>query len=175
MADYDTDNPNKLKLDWTNLNTWLIDSKACSGAAKWVQDNISTLKKVKIDIKQKRTYNMDSSIYALEKFIEEKQFIWANWFLAEIMEESEYKSYATFALDQIPKEIDDKNEILIEAINEAQSCAKNAIDNNKPSAARKTIEYVIRVNALFNPYINTDDILVKILNHGISLIKNRKL
>lgn len=175
MADYDTDDPNKLKLDWTNLNTWLIDSKACSGAAKWVQDNISTLEKVKTDTElSAKPYNMDSSIYALEQFIKDKQFIWANWFIIEIMEESEYKDYAKFILEQIPKEADEKNEIILEAINEVQSCVKNSIDNNKPSAARKAVECVIRVNALCNPYIDTDTVLEKILTYGISLIKNRK-
>jgi hypothetical protein len=66
---YDTDDPNKLKLDWTNVNTWLTETNACSGSVIWVGEKIADLIKVKEKGEATRNYHMDSSIYALEQFI----------------------------------------------------------------------------------------------------------
>lgn len=175
MADYDPDDPNKTRLSWSNVNTWLDSLGVCSTAITWVKEKLPEFEKVKTDIQlSKGTYNMDSSIYVLEKFIEEKQFQWAEWFIVEILTDAENKLFTEFILEQIPKDIDEKNEILKEEINNTQSCAKNAIDNNKASAVKKTLEYVIRVNSLCNSYINTDNVYINILHYGIDLIKNRK-
>lgn len=172
---YDTDDPNKLQLSWSNVNTWLVDSHACSTAVEWVQSKITDLEKVKTDVEKTGTYNMDSSVYALEQFIVNKNFQWAEWFIVQIMLETEYKAYVTYAITQLPEKFDKKNLSLLEAVELAKSCAKNAMDNRKPSAARKAVEYVILSNALHNPTMNTDDVLVIILNYGVDLIKQRKL
>lgn len=91
------------------------------------------------------------------------------------MEDKEYKDYAKFAIKQIPEDADKNNELIVDAIAQAESCYKSSTDFNKPSASRKTVEFVVRVHALHNPTINTNDILVRILNYGVTLLKERKL
>lgn len=173
---YDTDDPSKLQLSWSTVNTWLDKIGVCSPAVNWVKERLPEFEKVKIDVeKTKGTYNMDSSIYVLEKFIEEKKHLWAQWFIVEIMTEKEYKSFVTYALEQIPKDIDKSNQDIEDTIYEAQRQANKAINDSKPSAAKRVIEPVVRINALHNPDMNTDDVFDKILRYGIDLIKQRNV
>lgn len=189
MTNYDIDNPNRMKLDWTNnLEEWL-SLASCGPATDWVKNKVPEFHRIKNEVEKTRHYNMDSEIYDLEQLIADGKYQWADWFIITILEESEYKDYAKFIMDQIPtntkllatsginksmEEIESINKLICQTISDAENCYKYAIENNKPSAVKKTIEYVIRVNALCNNVYNTDSILIKILNYGINLIKQRK-
>jgi hypothetical protein len=120
---------------------------------------------------------MDSSIYALEQFISNggKQLQWADWFIIQILLETEYKAYVTYAITQLPKKFDKTNPVLLEAVETAKDLAKDTMDNQKPSSAKRTVEWVVRANMLHTPEINTDNILTNIIKYGIQLLKNRKL
>lgn len=175
MAEYDIDDPNKIRLvGWENIDEWLVSTGACKSAVDWVyskrSDESVNLEKQRI---LEGKYVLDSVIPFLHDFITEKHYGWAEWFIIQIMEESEYKEYVRFALEQIPKGVSKESESVTDSITQSDFYAKDAVDNNKPSSARKVVEYVIRINALHNPEGNTDILLEKILNYGISLIEKR--
>ena len=164
------------KLDWSNVDMWLKDLRACKGGKEWVQEKRSELLEVKTNIeKSGETYNMDSTFYALEQLmLDEKKYTWVLWFFPRILEKKEYKKFITFALEQIPTDYDKESKEIIDAIDKARLYVEDIIKNDKPLDIEKTINYILRVCYMINPSGNKNVVFANILNYGIDLLKQRK-
>lgn len=171
---YDVDDPNKVKVDWTTVDNWFVDANVCSTPLAWYNQKKAALI---ADLQDKKdnglTTKNDSNLEVLKELIRDKHLHWASWFIIRVMDKQEYEAYIDFALAQLDQITVVDNDGVENEIESAQSCAKYAKDNDKPSAAGKTIEYVEHAYALAYPDGNTDDVLLKILNYGVQIIENR--
>lgn len=153
----------------STIDNWLEQKKACKDAVKWVKDNRSVLQQ-KEDEVAKEEFNMESSIYTLEQFIAggHEQIQWASWYVAEVLEKEEYLSYVDFAIKQFPEDCNKESYLF----KEAERSRQQVINNKSFLMMKNVIACVLNVNRLHN--IDTDEVLKKIIQYGIDLIKQRK-
>lgn len=170
MADYSIDNPDKIKIGWDTVNSYLVDSGMCSAAVVWWNTKISKMQTELAKEKLTKPTKNDSNLNTLKELIADKHFDWAAWFIVQILDVAGLKDYVKFAIDQIPKEVKDDASIK-DAIDNAKSCLKRVDEEGKPSIAIRLVEYVVRVHALNNPDGNSDDIFLLILNNGVTLVE----
>lgn len=170
MANYDMDDPNRVKINWNNLNTFLSDAGICSDFYVWWNTKVDKMQSKLADDKLKDSKKNDSNYHALKELIEDKRLLWAAWFIVQILDSQGLKDYVKFAIEQIPKEVKDDASIN-DAIDNAKSCLKRVEEEGKPSIAIKLVEYVVRVNALNNTDGNSDDVLLLILKNGVTLVE----
>lgn len=102
------------KLELSSIGAWLTEKEACVAAIAWVQSKMPELEKVKADKDKAGTYNMDSSIFALEQFVaaDDEKVQWGNWYIIKILTKEEYVAYGKFAITQFPEGYDRTNGLL---------------------------------------------------------------
>lgn len=169
MAEY-IDDPNRPKVGWDSVTSYLVDSGMCSAAVFWWNTKTAKMQAELAKDKLTKPTKNDSNLNTLKELIADKHLDWAAWFIVQILDETGIKDYAKFAIEQIPKEVKDDASIK-DAIDNAKSCLKRVEEEGKPSIAIKLVEYVVRVNALNNPDGNSDDVLLLILNNGVTLVE----
>ena len=100
---------------------WLTKNLPCQEALDWYGD-----------------YLDKSPIEILNRLIEAKKYVWANWFVARVMTYHDYVSYAVFAAEQVidiyEKKYPDDNRPR-KAIEAAKKCIVDPSDENKAEAA----------------------------------------
>ena len=116
------------------------------------------------------TYNMEASVYALEQFVagDSKKLQWANWYIVRIMEKGEYEAYGQFALKQMPENYSEDKCYYKEAVKSLDE----AIKEDASIAIQNVVTCVMNANAKMG--FDQSDVLRKILNYGIDLLKQRK-
>ena len=152
------------KLELSNIGTWLVEKDACAEAVAWVQSKMPDLEKVKADKDKTGTYNMDSSIYALEQFVvsDSEKVQWGNWYIIRIFTKEEYIAYGKFALGQMPENFDKKKFYYREAVRSLEEATKN----DDPAMIQ---------NVVACQEEDQYDVLRIILNYGIDLLRKRKM
>ena len=169
MANY-IDDPNRPKVAWDSVTSYLVDSGMCSAAVVWWNTKTAKMQTELAKDKLTKPTKNDSNLNTLKELIADKHLDWAAWFIVQILDETGVKDYVKFAIEQIPKEVKDDASIK-DAIDNAKSCLKRVEEEGKPSIAIKLVEYVVRVNALNNPDGNSDDVLLLILKNGVTLVE----
>lgn len=169
MANY-IDDPNRPKVGWDSVASYLVDSGMCSAAVVWWNTKVSKMQTELAKDKLTKHEKNDSNLNTLKELIADKHFDWAAWFIVQILDAAGLKDYVKFAIEQIPKEAKD-DESIKDAIDNAKSCLKRVDEEGKPSVAIRLVEYVVRANALNAPDENSDDVLLLILNNGVMLVE----
>lgn len=167
-------NRTKLPLNWANVLSWLSRTNACIEAVSWVQDKMTDLQKVKEDTKKVGTYNMDSSIFALEQFIIQKKYQWAHWFIDQLLTDAEEILYIDYALSLLPKD-KSKPEVVI-AINKATDKADKVKGDNPEyinGTTCEVLEMVLKARHDADP-TKYDTFNENMIKFGIKLLKDRK-
>lgn len=165
----------KAPLNWTNVSSWLSGTNACEDAVGWVKNTMTDLQKVKADTEKAGTYNMDSSIFALERFIVLKKYQWAHWFIDRLLTDAEEILYIDYALSLLPKDKSKPEVVLV--INEATDKAEKVKGDNPNSVNGDTcdvLELVLKARHDANPlkYETFNEDMIKF---GIKLLKDRKV
>jgi hypothetical protein len=164
---YSLSDPNRLPLTWENIDEWINTANPCGEGI-----NMFTINRE--DWEAIYTINPDKADFGSEMvqyFMEKRRYNWACLFILYVLTISEAKQYADFALTLIPEIIPGENEEIDFLVSEAYIAADEASTNT--AKVKIVVSNVERINALLYPDRDTYDILISILNYGISLLEGR--
>lgn len=166
-------NRTKAPLNWTNVSSWLSGTNACVEAVGWVQSKMTDLQKIKTDTEKVGKYNMDSSIFALEQFIELKKFQWGHWFLDQLLTDAEEILYIDYALSFLPKDESKAKIKITDAIKKGDAVKGDNTDSVNGTTC-DVLEAVLKASHDADPlkYETFNEDMIKF---GIKLLKDRKV